>query len=73
MSRKRQEKPLHPELMEELNDLHIAAANKPDGAWWAMLEDTVTNYNYRTGHGYDPNDAVHKWVRTSGHFEQVPA
>ncbi|HEL5025691.1 TPA: hypothetical protein UOA81_000860 [Stenotrophomonas maltophilia] len=72
MSR-RKARPLHPELMEELNDMHVAAADKGDGAWWALMEDTVTNYNYRTGHGYDPFETVHKWVRTSGHFELVDA
>lgn len=67
----RAEKPLHAELMADLNAMHEAASDAPDGAWWAMLEDTVVQYNRRTGNGYDANDAVHKWVRTSGLFAEV--
>jgi len=70
MSRRR-DRPLHPELLEDLNEAHAAAEDMPDGAWFATLEDTVTQYNYRTGHGYDPNDAVHKWIRTAGQLEEV--
>ena len=66
------DKPLHPELMADLSAANDAAEDLPDGAWWASLEDTVRHYNQQTGNGYDPNDAVHKWVLTSGKYEIVP-
>ncbi len=64
--------PLPDELMSALDAADAAADGEPDGSWWASLEDTVRHYNQRTGHGYDPNDAVYKWVRTSGKYEIVP-
>lgn len=63
MSR-RKSKPLPDELMADLEATNDLAEDMPDGAWFAMLEDTVTMYNERTGNGYDPNSAVHKWLNT---------
>lgn len=68
---KHKAKSLNPELMSALNAMHEAAEDMPDGAWWAMLEDTVREFNTRTHNGYDPNDTVHKWIRTSGIFKEV--
>lgn len=35
----------------------------PDGAWWAMLEDSVTFYNEEHGTTYDPFETVHAYIR----------
>ena len=35
----------------------------PDGAWWAILEDSVTFWNKDHGTSYDENDTVHSYLR----------
>ena len=35
----------------------------PDGAWWAMLEEGVRNYNSEYGTNYDPHEAVHRYLQ----------
>ena len=34
----------------------------PDGAWWAMLEDSVGIYNIANKTQYDPFESVHVWI-----------
>jgi hypothetical protein len=44
----------------------LDAANNddlPDGAWFAVLEDTVEFYNEEHGTDFDPNDTVHQYLR----------
>lgn len=33
-----------------------------DGAWWAMLEDSVRMYNDEYGTNLDPTDTVHRYI-----------
>lgn len=41
----------------------------PDGAWWAVLEEAVVNYNAEYGTDHDPNDAVHAYLQVKTDFE----
>lgn len=38
----------------------------PDGAWWQVLEDTVTYFNKAHGTNYDSNTMAHAWVESRG-------
>lgn len=38
----------------------------PDGAWWAMLEESVEHYNQEHGTNFDPFESVHAYVRKRG-------
>ncbi len=57
--------------MEKNDELyaHIDCMNDddlPDGAWWAMLEEGVRNYNEANGTNFDPFEGVHAYLRAKG-------
>lgn len=43
--------------LEAMNDDDL-----PDGAWWQVLEDTVTFCNEELKTNFDSNDVVHYWL-----------
>ena len=45
------------DYMEDFND-----EDAPDGAWWAMLEDSVVIYNEANKTNFDPFESVHAWI-----------
>lgn len=45
------------DFMDEFNDYDAS-----DGAWWAMLENSVTLYNKKFETHHDPFDSVHEWI-----------
>jgi len=41
----------------------VDSTELPDGAWWQVLEDAVTQYNKDFEANLDPNDTVHWYLK----------
>ncbi len=58
----------HKEVIPEELFYTILAADEdandaPDGAWWAMLEDTVKFWNRDRGTSLDEHETVHQYLQ----------
>lgn len=43
----------------------------PDGAWQALIEDSVHFYNGKNSTNFDPNEAFHAYIQWTGRFTEV--
>lgn len=57
-------------LMHFIDVQNDIAGDAPDGAWWAMLEEGVRNYNKHRGAHFEENDAVHAYLKWSSEHEK---